>query len=103
MTTATQKIDSPPTQTSTPWRSWNVPCPSCGEVGGLRIDPNNLGDDGTFNCSECETEFTFGQVRELLEAWPKFLAWIDLAPAAQGGSEPCDCASLSTLAPSWPM
>ena len=64
-------------------RSWNVLCPSCGEVGGIRLDPNDLGDDGTFNCTECDGEFTIGHMRNLLEAWPRVLAWLDLAPVAE--------------------
>ncbi|HEY7308392.1 MAG TPA: hypothetical protein VH643_03415 [Gemmataceae bacterium] len=56
----------------------SLPCIRCGNTdGNVRLD---LDDVDTFNCVECDEQFTAGDVRDFIGQWKAVLAWIDAAP-----------------------
>src|SRR5690242_10082609 len=63
-----------------PDRSWQVPCPRCGDFGELLIDLNNLGPEGAITCGHCSHQFTIMHVRTVCEGWGPVIEWLDLIP-----------------------
>lgn len=57
-----------------------LPCPRCGEPdANLTL---YLADGETFQCQECDEEFTADAVRDLLARWAPVLAWLERMPTA---------------------
>lgn len=56
-------------------------CPLCGTADDVQsID---LDDLQTLHCAGCGEDYTTDDVRQLLTAWQRVLAWIDATPAVE--------------------
>lgn len=55
-------------------------CLHCGEAGCLAINLHTLTDDDSIRCGNCEADYGLDEVREVIEAWGKVLAWVEAAP-----------------------
>jgi hypothetical protein len=53
-------------------------CPLCGNEDA--IQSLDLDDLHTLHCAEYGDEYTLDDVRNLIVAWERLFAWIDLAP-----------------------
>lgn len=54
-------------------------CPLCGTADETQC--LDLDDLQTLHCAGCGEDYTLDDVRELIAAWQRLLAWIDAAPA----------------------
>ncbi len=52
-------------------------CLKCGESDCITLQ---LADVEQFACSQCNEEYTAGEVRDAFAAWQTVLAWIEVAP-----------------------
>lgn len=57
-----------------------LPCPKCGEQDAITV---NLYDVEDLHCSECDTDFSLQEIRELLAAWGPVVKWLDTAPVRE--------------------
>ena len=55
-------------------------CIKCGVAGNISIDLPDLTGSGSIHCYECDETFSLDEVREVMEAWAKVIAWVGLAP-----------------------
>jgi transcription elongation factor Elf1 len=59
-------------------RGLTLPCPCCGQAeSSVAL---SLADGETFQCKECDAEFTADDVRAFIAKWSLVLAWIDTMP-----------------------
>lgn len=65
-------------------RGFALPCLRCEEHRGVMVALDNVNgvEDGdpAFRCAHCEAEWSGAEVRKLVGAWAKALAWLDTAP-----------------------
>lgn len=54
-----------------------IRCPLCGSDDVQTI---SLDDLETCHCAGCEEDYTLDDVRQLVAAWGKVLAWVESAP-----------------------
>jgi uncharacterized protein (DUF983 family) len=62
---------------TTTQRGFKLRCPMCGEEDTLRLD---LDDVSKLFCSQCDSDFTTGDVKEIVRQWQKCLLWLETAP-----------------------
>lgn len=58
----------------------DLPCIKCGVANNVTL---NLTDGDTVYCSDCNTEYSVGDVREVIAAWGPILKWVESHPARQ--------------------
>jgi hypothetical protein len=71
----------PETKTMTPFF---LRCPSCNEEkANFSLFLGNLGGGEEMQCQECDQTVNLDDVRDLIECWSVFLAWLALLPAGK--------------------
>ncbi|TMJ00892.1 MAG: hypothetical protein E6G97_18330 [Alphaproteobacteria bacterium] len=60
-------------------------CPCCNEEkASFALFLGNLGDGEEMQCQECDHTVNLDDVRDLIDRWSVFLAWLALLPAGKG-------------------
>lgn len=57
----------------------HIPCLKCGETDTVKVSLDTMG----FLCTSCDGEWTADDVRAVMDAWTKVLAWVELAPESK--------------------
>ena len=81
MTTKTNGVATAPVCQPVKRGFGSLPCPRCGEDGGvISIDLNDLTAGEACQCRECDVYFSLDDVRDIIAKWAPILTWIDAAP-----------------------
>lgn len=71
------------TQNQSERRGFPLPCPYCGCVPGdthITVDLLDIDGDEALQCSDCERAFSLVEVKDIIGAWQKAIAWLESAP-----------------------